>query len=227
MGGTEAAGEPRGGLAEEQDEGDGTREREDSAKHKEKPKLGMPGDGLKFQQQGEGGEAEKDDEPEDAIEKGGGEAGGLARGGVAADVESAGSIAAESTEEEGVVEISDPRHDVSPVERKGEALGAKQEPPAPRVKRKGDAGDKCGEEDGAEVELTVEAGELAPIDTPDEPADEQSGERIACGPTGGGINGGEKSAHGNGGRQGTPDGGGRQWIMLRASGGLIPMGSPA
>lgn len=195
MGGTEAAGEPPGGLAEEQDEGDGTRERKHGAEHEEEPELGVEGDGLELEQKGEGGDAQQDDEAEDAVDQCGGEAGGLVCGGVAADIESAHGIAAEAAEEEGVVEISDPRDDVGPVKRKGEALGAQQEPPAPRLKWEGESGDERGEHDGSEFEFTAEAGELVPVDAPDERADEQRGERVACGPTGGGVEEGEKTAH--------------------------------
>ena len=116
-------------------------------------------------------------------------------GRVAANVEGAGGVAAESAEQERVVEIADPGDDVGPVQRQGETLRAKEEPPTPRVQRKGNAGDERGGRDGAEGEFAAEAGELVPVDTPDEGGDEESRAGVTGGATGGGVEEGEEAAH--------------------------------
>ncbi len=154
----------------------------------------MARDGLEFQEEGERGETEEDDEAHDAIEEGGGETGGLARGLVAAKIEGAHGVTTEPAEEKGVVEISDPRGDVGPVQRERDALGAEQQPPAPRLERKGETGDERGEDDGRRGEVAPQRGELAPVDTPDEGGDEERGEPVARGAAGGGVEESEEAA---------------------------------
>ena len=116
-------------------------------------------------------------------------------GRVAANVEGAGGVAAESAEEEGVVEITDPGDDVGPVQRQRETLRAEEEPPTPRVQRKGNAGDERGARDGGEGEFAAEAGELVPVDAPHEGGDEESRAGVTAGAAGGGVEEGEEAAH--------------------------------
>ncbi len=84
---------------------------------------------------------------------------------------------------------------MGPVQRQGETLRAKEEPPTPRVQRKGHAGDERGGRDGGEGEFAAEAGELLPVDTPDEGGDEESRAGVTGGATGGGVEEGEEAAH--------------------------------
>lgn len=195
MGRTEPAGQKGWRPAAEDSEGDGTGDGEGRADDEQQAKLRVEGDGLKFEQKGEGCDTQQDDEAENAVDQGGGEAGGLPGRFVATEIKHPHGIAAEAAEEEGVVEIADPGGDVGPVKGEADTLGAKEQPPAPCLKREGESGDERGEHDGAEIELAAQAGELVPIDAPDERADEQRGERVARDATGASVEKGEETAH--------------------------------
>lgn len=194
----EPVSEPGGRAAADNGEGNAARDRKHRTEGEQQAQLGVVRDGFQFQEQREGGEAQEDDEAQHAVEEGGGEAGGALGGVVAADVEGTGGIAAQPAEQESVVEISDPRDDVRPVERPREVLRAQEQPPAPGVQGKREAGDERGEGDGGQGKLTAETGELAPVNIPDEGGNEQGGERVAREATGRGVEKGGEAAHDGG-----------------------------
>lgn len=136
------------------------------------------------QRRGAGGEGERgncheDDEAHRAVQHEREKAAGPARGGIAHEIEHASGITANASEEEGIVELTDPRDDVGPVEGERDPLRAEEQPPAPRVDGIGDARKEDGRDGERQGEVTAESGELPPINLADEGGEERERDDVA------------------------------------------------